>query len=480
MPEGAAARLPWAWVEPGRLLTGEHPALPGRGAAPARLAALLAAGVTYFIDLSRAGEAPPYDHLLPPERSTDQRYVIYVRQALPAQTPPASAQTMAGVLDYLERALEVGHVVYVHGAAEQGRCLAVLGCWLRRRGLDAPAALARLRELQPGGDASSPANGAVSAAQRRYVCEWQEPGPEPPEVDWAGARQLYERYQGAVRGLACGDALGASVQFLEPGRFAPLSAPRGGGRWQLPPGAWTDDTALFLCVAESLTACEACDGEDQRRRWRRWQRAGVNSSTGECVGISAAVARALAADVGQAPGSPGIGVDEEPRDAALEALPRAAAAVLFAASDPPRALEWAAEVGALSHPGPRARALCRRYAALLLAALRGAARGALEAEAEAYLREAGGAPAPRGGDPWAALRWLLLALEVEGGLRAGLLSVVNQGGAADVRGALVGQLGGALYGQAALPPAWRAGLLRPDLLDAAVDRLVAAALAPRQ
>jgi ADP-ribosyl-[dinitrogen reductase] hydrolase len=68
----------------------------------------------------------------------------------------------------------------------------------------------------------------------------------------------------------------------------------GGGPYDLPRGAWTDDTALALLLARSLLERRRCDPADQRQRFRRWQlgRRG-RCATGECLGITASVSRAL-------------------------------------------------------------------------------------------------------------------------------------------------------------------------------------------
>jgi ADP-ribosylglycohydrolase len=47
-------------------------------------------------------------------------------------------------------------------------------------------------------------------------------------------------------GLACGDAVGAAVEFYPRGRFVPLTDMVGGGKFRLQPGEWTDDTAMAL------------------------------------------------------------------------------------------------------------------------------------------------------------------------------------------------------------------------------------------
>src|SRR5256885_15292677 len=65
-------------------------------------------------------------------------------------------------------------------------------------------------------------------------------------------------------------------------------------RSDLPRGGWSDDAAVALCLAESLLECEGFDGRDQVARYRRWQQEGYLSCTGQCVGITAGTARALA------------------------------------------------------------------------------------------------------------------------------------------------------------------------------------------
>ena len=63
---------------------------------------------------------------------------------------------------------------------------------------------------------------------------------------------LQSRYRGALLGLACGDAVGASVEFQPRGTFPPVTGMDGGGPFGLEPGEWTDDTSMALCLAASL------------------------------------------------------------------------------------------------------------------------------------------------------------------------------------------------------------------------------------
>ena len=61
-----------------------------------------------------------------------------------------------------------------------------------------------------------------------------------------------DRFRGALVGLAVGDAVGTTVEFKPPGTFEPVRDMVGGGPFSLPAGAWTDDTSMALCLAESL------------------------------------------------------------------------------------------------------------------------------------------------------------------------------------------------------------------------------------
>jgi len=481
--------------------------------------------------LTRAGELPPYDHWLPPVRAADGRYVIYLRKAIPDHGVPAAA-AMGEILDDLAGALQVGHRVYVHCRAGIGRTNTVIGCWLRRGGLEGREAILRLNELWLANPrARFWPHVPETEEQERFVLDWSDAaeGARRGEVidlplDLGAARQLRARYQGSLLGLACGDALGATLQFRKPGGFPPLADLVGGGHWQLPAGAWTDDTAMSLCVAESLLTLEAFDAADLLRRYRRWQQEGTPSSTGQCVGITLQVAAAL---------QDGTHRGAKPKAAARRAPPTSAQAVtragvvaLFAASNPARAFAWSAAAAALTDRSAAVGAAAMVYAALMLAALRGAPREALLAEARALWRAHAGAPAnafdkvlkaataartagaprtagahrkagarpkagalrragahPKAGgadaEAPAALRRVVSALLAAGGFREGVLAIVNQGGDTDVHGALYGQLAGALYGVHGIPAAWHGALLGRPLLEEIADRLLAAALAPR-
>ena len=94
-------------------------------------------------------------------------------------------------------------------------------------------------------------------------------------------------------GLAMGDALGAPVEFSPRGTFAPVTAYRSGGRFKLPAGAWTDDTAMSLCLAESLIKNDGLNVTDLLDTFCDWAETGSNTSTGIAVGIGQNTLRVL-------------------------------------------------------------------------------------------------------------------------------------------------------------------------------------------
>lgn len=102
-----------------------------------------------------------------------------------------------------------------------------------------------------------------------------------------------ERYQGCLLGLACGDAVGTTVEFRSRGSFAPVTGMQGGGPFGLIAGEWTDDTSMALCLAASLIHCKGFDAVDQMNRYCNWRSVGYMSSTGNCFDIGLTVSGAL-------------------------------------------------------------------------------------------------------------------------------------------------------------------------------------------
>lgn len=282
--------------------------------------------------------------------------------------------------------------------------------------------------------------------------------------------RLRSRFQGALVGMAVGEALAAPVVFGRPGSFAPVRDLLGGGAHDLPPGAWGDDTALALCVARSLVEAGACAPEDQLARYRRWQRDGEGSATGECVGIGAGTARALVD--GRPDGTVPDGAESLARLVPLamrhwadgDALQDAVRATTAVTCHEPATFDAAARCGAA-----------------LLAALRGAPPPAV---LDALVGAGPGSAAPppalpsaaATASPAAVLAAAARAFADGAGWKDAVLRAVNRGGPADALGAVTGALAGAHHGVEAIPAAWRGALARREEIEDLADRLLAEAL----
>ena len=135
------------WVEPGRLLAGEYPGASAVDAARQKLRLLLAAGVTFFLDLTSPNDGlAPYADLLAEEAQAYPAVVHYRRMAIPDYHVPSTAQ-MVETLHVIDDALAAGQVVYVHCWGGIGRTGTVIGCYLVRHGYSGEAALAHLAHL---------------------------------------------------------------------------------------------------------------------------------------------------------------------------------------------------------------------------------------------------------------------------------------------------------------------------------------------
>lgn len=293
-----------------------------------------------------------------------------------------------------------------------------------------------------------------------------------------------ERYRGALLGLAAGDALGTTLEFTRPGTFAPLKDMVGGGPFNLPPGAWTDDTSMALCLAESLVERRGFDAADQMRRYVRWSRDGHLSSTGVCFDIGNATRAALSRF--SETGDPYAG-SADPHSAGNGSLMRLAPVALAYARRPERALEVAALSSRTTHGAETAADACRYYAALLVGALDGLDKTHLlaadfwvhgplhpevaEVAAGSFKRRE---PPEICGSGYVvrSLEAALWAFHKTADFGTGALAAVNLGDDADTTGAVYGGLAGAYYGAENIPESWRKKLVMEEKLVKFADDLL--------
>lgn len=85
---------------------------------------------------------------------------------------------------------------------------------------------------------------------------------------------LISKFQGCLIGLAVGDALGAPVEGMARAqierKYGKVNRMLGGGWHALPPGGYTDDTAMMLCIARSIVQKRIFDPDDVASKFLRW------------------------------------------------------------------------------------------------------------------------------------------------------------------------------------------------------------------
>ena len=91
---------------------------------------------------------------------------------------------------------------------------------------------------------------------------------------------------GGIIGVVIGDALGLPVQFMTKTEISknPITDMTGGGAFGLELGAWSDDSSLTLCLAESLYEV-GYNPADIARRFVQWYREGYMTPLGESFDI---------------------------------------------------------------------------------------------------------------------------------------------------------------------------------------------------
>lgn len=162
------------WVEPGRLLAGEHPGHWDEGIVRRRMSGLLDAGIRLFVDLSAPADAVhPYRTFL--EKICRDRgiYTRYLAVPLRENAIPDHADNMVYVLRAIQSELHSGGRAYVHCGDGVGRTGMVMGCWLVERGFDPEDALEELaRRFAAMNKAKTHRCTPSSAPQAEWVENW--------------------------------------------------------------------------------------------------------------------------------------------------------------------------------------------------------------------------------------------------------------------------------------------------------------------
>jgi len=292
-----------------------------------------------------------------------------------------------------------------------------------------------------------------------------------------------ERFAGGLMGLAAGDALGTSVEFLARDSFPPLVDMIGGGSFYLHPGEWTDDTSMALCLCDSLLERRRFDPIDQLERYLRWYQSAYMSSTSYCVDVGSTTQSALNAFMTQR--APYV---TSAAGKGNGSLMRLVPVPLAFSSHPELAIDLSGLSSRTTHGSPEAIDTCRYLGALIVGALQGATKDALlrphfdptgtgrywvdhplcppvreiaDGSYKSKPREA----IVSSGLCTASLESALWAFHATDTWASGALLAANLGGDADTITCIYGQLAGVHYGERGIPLKWRSILAKIALIQ---------------
>ncbi|HOS97755.1 MAG TPA: ADP-ribosylglycohydrolase family protein [Deltaproteobacteria bacterium] len=277
--------------------------------------------------------------------------------------------------------------------------------------------------------------------------------------------ELVERYQGCLLGLACGDAVGTTLEFKPRGSFEPITDMVGGGPFNLEPGQWTDDTSMALCLAESLIEKKGFDPLDQMDRYVRWYRTGYLSSTGVCFDIGGTTASALRRF--EKTSDPFSGPTER-HSAGNGSLMRLAPVPLYFFPDRDAMMFYAGESSRTTHGAQECIDACRLFASILYNALSGMDKEQVLFEHHEtttdspVIREIlGGSYKGKTKDQLQGTGYVVHSLEAAlwcfystDTFRDAIVLAANLGDDADTTAAICGQLAGCYYGRQGIPDLW--------------------------
>ncbi|NVN89750.1 MAG: ADP-ribosyl-[dinitrogen reductase] hydrolase [Desulfuromonadales bacterium] len=287
-------------------------------------------------------------------------------------------------------------------------------------------------------------------------------------------KDIHDRARAAFLGMAIGDALGATVEFMTApeiqAKYGVFKNIIGGGWLRLKPGQVTDDTEMALCIARAIVRSQGWSLEQVARNFADWLKSRPVDCGDTCrKGIRSYM---LHGALEAAPNEWDAG-----NGAAMRILPVA----LFSLPDETLLKKYALEQAHLTHNNPVSDAACACLGKMIHLALCGESKKRLRREVDGLVA-----------------RFPTFSFEPYHGLATGyvvdtlqtvfhfffrgrdleecVVGTINQGGDADTTGAICGMLAGAYYGMEGIPQRWLKKMDKKVVseIETVTGRLVAA------
>ena len=304
-----------------------------------------------------------------------------------------------------------------------------------------------------------------------------------------------------ILGHAIGDALGVPVEFQSRAVLSadPVMDMRGYGTYNVPAGAWSDDTSMTLALIDSISRLGRLDYEDMMNNFSKWANHGVFTPTDFAFDIGGATRNAIIRYDGGKPALECGGTSGATNGNG--SLMRISPMALYVyekydgqvQADEP--LQLVHTVSSLTHAHPRSLMACGIYVLVAAEILRGKAMAialhdGLQAARRYYSQQAefskemdnyaslwepdfehfDEGTISSGGyvvDTLEAVMWCLLNTKSYKGC---VLRAVNMGADTDTVGAIAGGLAGLYYGMDSIPEEWRDQLIRHDYIEGLCEK----------
>jgi len=290
---------------------------------------------------------------------------------------------------------------------------------------------------------------------------------------------LHQRVLGALWGVAAGDALGATLEFLHPDAIAERHGTHteivGGGAFNWRPGQGTDDTDLTyatLCpyVEEPFPTLSSF-GEN----YLDWYRTNPRD-----IGGTTATALRTLSNTNDPTSSGSTGERSQGNGSLMRAIPTA----LIHRDNPEALVRDSKSISAITHAHPNCVDACVAYNQIAAQLIFGqpverAISWARQQTTNPYVEDALSVDPATPVTHMQTSGWVIhslaaaiWAIQQPRGFEATLVALVNRGDDADTTGAIAGGLLGAYHGADAIPNRWVKRLEYRDTFAAATNAII--------
>ena len=264
--------------------------------------------------------------------------------------------------------------------------------------------------------------------------------------------QILSRSLGAYLGFACGDALGATVEFMTPRliqrRYGTHREIVGGGWLGLEAGQVTDDTQMALALGQAIIENPHWDLKAVADGFVAWL-----ESDPPDIGNTCRHGILRYRDQGILQGEP------RENDAGNGALMRNLPVVLATLNKPDEFIDWTLQQSHITHHNPLSDAATLAFGRMTRLLICGGDEYTCQIEIDSLIRQFAQFqfkpyPGKASGYIVDTVQTVLHYFYSTDSFEDCLTATVNQGDDADTTGALVGMLAGAKYGVENIPTRW--------------------------